>query len=73
MHFKIWLDGQHSYYPIQLAAIKGNVELVRLLLQNKSVIADVRDQDNVSAYWHAAFYGHTEVMTLLKPHVDVYV
>jgi len=55
-----------GYYPIQLAAVKGNIEIIQLVLKNNSVDINCCDEKTgVNSFWLAAFFGHGQVMTLL--------
>lgn len=50
--------------PLQLAAIRGNKELVSLLL-SKAVWVDEVNNDGYSALHYAAYYGHKEIVQQL--------
>ena len=73
MNFLIDLDEQTKYYPIQLAASRGNPEFIELMLQNKSVdINAIEQKTSVNSFWIASYYGHGEAMSVLAKHgIDV--
>ena len=64
--FKIELKKEVSYYPIQLAAVKGDIQILGGILKNPST--DVQASDDVSginSFWLASYYGHGKCMRLL--------
>lgn len=66
LNFKIHIDEATSYYPLQLAASKNNVQIVEAILKNKKTEIGVCDEvTGANAFWLAAFFGHGEPMSLL--------
>ena len=64
----------NTCYPIHLAVSKGNLEMVRLMLNNPTCDPDVIDEETgVTAYWLACYYGHLNIMRELNIYgVDIY-
>ena len=55
-----------SYYPIQLAAVKGEARIMKVILQNPTIDIHVIDETTgVNSFWLAAFYGHGEILSML--------
>lgn len=75
LNFKIEVDDvdRTTYYPIQLAAVKGNTQIIEAILENTTVNINICDDSSgVNSFWLAAFYGHGAAMsTLANAGVDI--
>jgi len=66
INFKIEIEKNLFYYPIQLAAAIGENECLRILLNNNQLQIDVVDpKTGTNAFWIAAFYGRGECCGML--------
>lgn len=74
LRFKVRLTKNSSYYPVHLAATRGDYKLIRELLQNPTIeVNKVIDDSGVNAFWIAAQYGHHRVLCeLAKAGADIY-
>ncbi|KAK4498170.1 hypothetical protein PRZ48_010827 [Zasmidium cellare] len=55
--------------PLHLAAEAGNVDLIRLLLENsESPAEDAKATDKASPLWWASYYGQVDIVRLLLQH-----
>ena len=52
------MNGTTQVFPIICAATKGNIDMVRLLLKNKTLNLNVVNEQGVNAFWVACMYGH---------------
>jgi ankyrin repeat protein len=57
--------GNMHLYPIMFAAAKGSLEMINLVLMNKTVDIEVKNESGVNAFWIACNYGHGSVMRKL--------
>lgn len=48
-----------------VAAAKGSLEMINLVLMNKTVDIEVKNESGVNAFWIACNYGHGGVMRKL--------
>jgi ankyrin repeat protein len=70
LNFPISKDG---FFLLLIAAAKGNVEMLNLMLNNQTLDINKQDKYGVNAFWIAAFYGKIEFMKKLKEnHADIY-
>lgn len=58
INFKITDDG---ITPLMLACTSGNIEIVKLILANPTLIMDKRDNSGINSLYVSAYYGHFEV------------
>lgn len=74
LHYFVDLGGVTYYdinftskkgFPLKVAAIKGSVKFIRLILENKMLDLQKKDEDGLNAFWIAARYGHGDVMKVL--------
>jgi hypothetical protein len=58
LDFDIEVTRGTYYKPIMVAAVKGNIECLKLMLLNKGCSFDKVDKrTGVNAFWLSAFYG----------------
>ncbi|KAJ9576404.1 hypothetical protein L9F63_006760 [Diploptera punctata] len=58
-----------SYFkrtPLMMAALEGNIEIVKYFLNHANVKVNAQDVRNRTALWYAASRGHAEVVLLLE-------
>ena len=74
MNYSIEIEKNVFYKPILLAASKGNIECLEIILKNKTLdINTFDDQTGVNAFWISAFYGHGKCMNMLaETGIDIY-
>lgn len=66
LNFRIEIEKDIFYYPIQLAAAIGESECLKFILENKQTEIDVVDDKiGVNAFWFACYYGRGECASLL--------
>lgn len=66
LNFRIEIDRNTSYYPIQLASTKGSTEMVAAILSNPSLDINIQDPESgINSFWLAAYFGHGDIMQLL--------
>ena len=65
VNFKITDDG---ITPLMLACTSGNLEIVKLILANPTLVLDKRDNSGINSLYVSAYYGHFEVFKLLRRH-----
>lgn len=51
-----------------IAAAKGNVQMLNLMLANRTLDINKKDRFGVNAFWIAAFYCKLEFMQVMKDH-----
>ena len=69
LNFPISKDG---FFLLLIAAAKGNVEMLNLMLNNQTLDINKQDKYGVNAFWISAFYGKIEFMKKLKEnHADI--
>ena len=56
------------------AASRGYIDVVRVLLRNKTVDINIADEHTgVTSFWLACLYGHGDIMSLLAENgADIY-
>ena len=60
--------------PLFCAAAKGCLRMMKLILLNKTVNINVKDETGVNAFWLACKYGHGQLMKYLAEQgIDVLV
>lgn len=59
------LSGKTMLSPLICAAIKGDYQMMKLLLMNLTINVDLTNEQGVTAFWIACMYGHGQVMQLL--------
>ena len=59
LNWKMTNDGTS---PLLFAAALGNVDIVILLLQNRTIDINITDNCGVNAFWIACFHGHVRMM-----------
>ena len=60
-------------FPLKIAAMKGSESFVRLMLENKMIDINKKDEDGLNAFWIAARCGHGDVLRVLALHgIDIY-
>ena len=65
--------GHSKVYPIMSAAAKGSEEMINLILQNKNLDIQVKNENGVNSFWMACFYGHSIVMKrLAETGIDIF-
>ena len=71
--FKIQLNNEISYFPIQLVAVKGDLNILKGILKNSSNDIQVCDETSgINSFWLASYYGHGKCMNLLaKNGIDI--
>lgn len=57
--------GHSKVFPILSAAAKGSQEMMKLVLSNKTIDIQVKNEHGVNGFWIACMFGHGEVMSLL--------
>lgn len=58
INFGIEIKTGMVYYPIMIAAVLGNKNVMKLLLENPQLNINVQDaRTGVNAFWLAAYYG----------------
>ena len=55
-----------------LACTSGDVDIVKLILCNPSLNINQLDHQGINAIYVCAYYGHFELLKLLKQHGGVY-
>jgi len=56
-----------------IAAAKGNIQMLNLMLANRTLDINKKDKFGVNAFWIASFYGKLDFMGILRDHgADVY-
>jgi ankyrin repeat protein len=63
-----------KWSPLKLAAVRGNLRLVRALLDAERIDVNVLDKDKLTPLMHAAHHGHLEIVRALlaMPGIDVH-
>jgi len=60
-------------FPLKIAATKGSDKFVKLMLENKMIDINKKDEKGLNAFWIAAKHGHGEVMRVLAEHgIEIY-
>jgi len=58
INFAIEIKAGVVYYPIMIAAVLGNKNVMKLLLENPTLDINVHDaKTGVNSFWLAAYYG----------------
>jgi ankyrin repeat protein len=65
--------GETEVYPIMSAAAKGSIEMINLVLMNRTLDIQVINNSGVNAFWIACMYGHGDVMkTLAQKGINIF-
>ena len=74
INFPIEIKAGVFYKPIMLAAVLGNKNVIKLLLENPLLQVNVQDKKSgVNAFWLAAYYGKGHCLQqLADAGADVY-
>jgi len=62
LNFPISKDG---VFLLMIVAAKGNVQMLNLMMANKTLDVNKTDRFGVNAFWIAAFYGRIEFLQIL--------
>lgn len=63
----------YKNFPLIIAAAKGSAEFVKLMLENKFLDINQKNELNLNAFWIAARYGHGSVMKVLAENgIDIF-
>jgi len=66
VNFEIEVEKDLKYYPIMLAAARGEPECIEILLKNMMINIDLcEEKTKVNAFWLACFFGRGECVRLL--------
>ena len=62
-------------YPIMTAVAKGDVDMITVMLMNKTLDINVIDlESGINSFWLACLYGHGEIMSILADSgIDIFV
>ena len=67
LNFHIEIKKDKLYYPIVLAASKGNSNALKVLLENPGIdVESVDEKTGTNAFWIACFFGHQKCAHLLS-------
>lgn len=70
MNFPLTKDG---VILLMIAAANGNIQMLNLMLANKSLDVNKKDRYGVNAFWIAAFYSRIEFLNCLaRAGADLY-
>ena len=59
-------------FPLKVAAIKGSKKFIKLLLANRALDIQKKDEEGLNTFWIAARYGHGDVMKeLAEKGIDI--
>lgn len=74
LNFKQIRENEFPIYPLFSAAAKGNLELMKMILLNKTIDLQVKDKSGINAFWIACLFGHGFIMKELANHqIDVLI
>ena len=70
--YQVQEDDEMMQYPIMVAASKGSLDFIKIILKNKGLNLHVKDKTGINAFWVACLFGHGEIMKeLAEAGIDV--
>lgn len=62
-------------YPIMSCVAKGKIDMLEVMLMNKTIDIDcIEPLNHVNSFWLAALYGHCWIMKMLaEKGADIYI